>query len=82
MTTTQLRLPVTAPTRATFAVAEFAKSLFRNVLVVANVLIHARSVTANVQKMADMLREADRLERTAPARAADLRSAARQLFLV
>jgi hypothetical protein len=39
-------------------------------------------VQRNVQKMADMLREADRIEAKQPERAAELRQAARTLFLV
>jgi hypothetical protein len=82
MTSNQLQLHIGGgPLRAAHATATLAKALWRNVAAIADVIIHARSVTANVQKMADMLREADRLEATAPARAAELRVAARQVFL-
>jgi galactitol-specific phosphotransferase system IIC component len=71
MTTAQLQSGVTS----------VANEVLRNIVAIADVIVHARSVTENVDNMAKMLRKAHNLESTSPARAASLRKAARQIWL-
>ena len=55
---------------------------FINIVSIVDVLLRAREIHLNGRKMADMLREADRIEASSPVRAAALRSAAHRIALV
>lgn len=82
MTTTNVRLPAVNADRATFSIGAGLQALIVNVAAIVDVLLRVRQIHANGQKMADMLREADRLQSTSPVRAAALRNAARRIVLV
>ena len=62
-------------------VQSVASQLFRNIVAIADVIAHAGEVQQNVGDMAKMLGKARRIERTEPARAAKLRTAARKMSL-
>jgi hypothetical protein len=53
----------------------------RNIVAIADVIVHAGEVQQNVDNMAKMLGKARRIERAEPLRASKLRTAARKLSL-
>lgn len=63
------------------AVAAVAQALYVNLVAVVDVIVRHRTVTDNVQHMAQLLKEAQRVEARSPARAAQLRAQARRLEL-
>ena len=79
MTTSNVRL---SSARTTSPIAAAWHTLFINIAGILDVLLRAREIHLNGQKMADMLREADRIEAKSPVRAAALRSAAHRIALV
>lgn len=70
-----------APSMAS-AIAAALQTLFINIISILDVLLRAREIHLSGQKMAHMLREADRIEAKSPVRAAALRSAAHRIALV
>jgi hypothetical protein len=66
----------------TTQVQSVASQVFRNILAIADVIVHAGEVQQNVDDMAKMLGKARRIERAEPSRAAKLRTAARKIALV
>ena len=80
MASSNARLP-SAPSMAS-PIAAALHTLFINIVSILDVLLRAREIHLNGQKMADMLREADRIEARSPVRAAALRSAAHRIALV
>lgn len=69
-----------APTASPIAAG--LQTLVVNIVSIFDVLLRVREIHQNGQKMADMLREADRIEAQSPVRAAALRSAAHRIALV
>jgi len=61
--------------------ASVAHKVFFNLAAVFDVILHARTITANVQDMADLLKQARRVEERSPEKAARLRAAARRMEL-
>lgn len=78
---TQASRTFAAPVSPLQAVAHIAQALYVNLAAVVDVIVRHRTVTDNVQHMADLLKQAQRLEATSPARAAQLRAQARRLEL-
>jgi len=58
-----------------------ARAVYFNLAAVFDVILRARSVTANVQEMADLLKQARRIEEKSPEKAARLRAIARRMEL-
>lgn len=58
------------------------QAFFASVFSILDVLLRVRQIHQNGQKMAGMLREADCIEASSPARAAELRRAAHRIALV
>jgi hypothetical protein len=56
-------------------------SFLRQLSPLLNVLKHARAVSPDVARTAQMMREANRLEASSPAQAAAMRAAAREFVL-
>lgn len=81
-TSTEVRMSPATAQGAAQTVASVAQAFLVNVAAIVDVLFRVRQIHANGQKMADMLREADRLQAVSPVRAAALRNAARRIVLV
>lgn len=79
MATSNVRLSST-PTASPIAAG--LQTLVVNIVSIFEVLLRVREIHQNGQKMADMLREADRLEAKSPVRAAALRREAHRIALV
>lgn len=80
MVSSNARLSSTPSTASPIAAA--LQTLFINIVTILDVLLRTREIHRNGQKMADLLREADRIEAKSPVRAAALRSAAHRIALV
>lgn len=80
MTSSNTRLS-SAPSTAR-PIGAALQTLFINIVSILDVLLRAREIHLKGQKMADLLREADRIEAKSPVRAAALRSAAHRIALV
>jgi hypothetical protein len=81
-TRSEVRMSPAAAQGAAQTVASVVQAFLVNVAAIVDVLFRVRQIHANGQKMADMLREADRLQAVSPVRAAALRNAARRIVLV
>lgn len=66
---------------SSLSLVSIAAVLLRDTWVMAVVLLQARRIHAKALKVREMLREANRLERTAPRQAAALRRVARLIAL-
>jgi len=81
MNTANMPLGVDRHDESSFTLLSVAAVLLRDTWVIACVLVQARRIHAKGRKVAEMLREASRLERTAPRQAAALRRVARLIAL-
>lgn len=61
--------------------ASVVHAAYVNLAAVFDVILRARSVTANVQQMADLLKQARLVEERSPEKAARLRATARRMEL-
>lgn len=73
--------PVRPSSAAIGPVTAGLQALFTNLSAMLQVLLRVREIHRNGLKMADLLREADRIEAESPARAQALRNAAHRLPL-
>lgn len=70
--------PAASPLQSAVSVA---RTVFFNLAAVFDVILRARSVTSNVQEMADLLKQARLIEARSPEKAARLRATARRMEL-
>jgi hypothetical protein len=81
MNTANMPLGAERTDESSLTLVSIAAMLLRYTWVMAGVLLQARTIHAKGRKVAEMLREANRLERTAPRQAAALRRVARLIAL-
>ena len=81
MASSNIRLSST-PASSASPVMGALQTFFVNVLSILDVLLRVREIHQNGQKMADMLREADRIQAKSPVRAEALRRQAHRIALV
>ena len=83
MASSNIRLSSTpTATASARAVVTALQTLWVNVFSILGVLFRVREIHLNGQKMADMLREADRIQAQSPVRADALRREAHRIALV
>lgn len=81
MNTANMPLGAERTDESSFSLISIAAVLLRDTWVIVSVLVQARRIHAKGRQVKEMLREASRLERTAPRQAAALRRVARLIAL-
>jgi hypothetical protein len=81
MNTANMLLGTERHDESSLSLVSIAAVVLRDAWVMAIVLLQARSIHAKGRKVRDMLREASRMERSAPRQAAALRRVARLIAL-